>query len=173
MMLKYILLGSAMIVAAPAVAQDMAAPQAGAPSASTAAPQTATPAAPTTATPPADPAATTAQTPGTPPAATDPTAAAPAQTADAAQPAGGSQVSSIVETEFASYDKDSSGSLSKKEFAAWMDALKAKAPAGTETASKPDPKWNEAAFKQADGDKSKSVSKEELASFLSGAANAS
>lgn len=169
-MLKYVLLGSAMILASPAVAQDMATPQSASPSASTAAPQTASP---STATPPSDPAASTmAQTPSTTTAA-DPMAAQPAQTADAAQPAGASQVSSIVETEFATYDKDSSGSLSKKEFAAWMDALKAKAPAGTETASKPDPKWNEAAFKQADGDKSKSVSKEELASFLSNAGSAS
>ncbi|MGJ3627758.1 hypothetical protein AB5I41_13670 [Sphingomonas sp. MMS24-JH45] len=69
----------------------------------------------------------------------------------------------MLETEFPGYDKDKSGALSNAEFASWMDA-----PSKTKSdpAAKPDAKWNEAAFKQADKDASKSVTKEELASFL-------
>ena len=87
-------------------------------------------------------------------------------TTPAATPAGSDQVASIVDSEFPTYDKDGSGSLNKAEFAAWMNALKAKAAADGAPAAKPDVKWNEAAFKQADADQSKSVSKEELAGFL-------
>jgi len=100
---------------------------------------------------------------------TDPAAAA--QTAPAAQPAAAdqsTQVAAILDSEFPTYDKDKSGSLNKSEFASWMDALKTK----SDPAAKPDAKWNEAAFKQADKDASKAVSKEELAGFLSGASNA-
>ena len=71
----------------------------------------------------------------------------------------------MVEKEFASYDKDSNRQLSKVEFAAWMDALKAKS--GDKAAE--DPKWNDKAFAQADVDKSKSVDQVELTGFLSGA----
>lgn len=96
---------------------------------------------------------------------------APAQTTGAAaqsaqaQPTGG--VQSVVDKEFATYDKDGNGSLDKVEFGAWMDALKAKQPAGA-SAQMADPKWNDAAFAQADADKSNVVSKSELTTFLSG-----
>ncbi|WP_258043000.1 EF-hand domain-containing protein [Sphingomonas sp. NBWT7] len=106
-------------------------------------------------------------------AAAPATAATPAPTetaASTAQPATGDQVTSIVDAEFASYDKDGNGDLNKAEFAAWMDALKSKAPGG---ADKPgDAKWNEAAFAQADKDKSTSVSKQELTGFLGSPAKA-
>ncbi len=51
----------------------------------------------------------------------------------------------------------------KAEFASWMDTLKAKA----DPSAKPNKAWNDAAFKKADSDKSASVTKTELASFLS------
>lgn len=136
--------------------------------------QAAPPAAPAAATPPASTAQTTTETSNTqttvaqaPATAADPAAAAP--TATAATPAAGDQVVSTVDAEFGAYDKDGSGSLSRTEFAAWMNALKAKANAG----AKPDAAYNNAAFKQADTNKSKSVDKQELASFLSGSAAAS
>lgn len=74
------------------------------------------------------------------------------------------QVSSIVNAEFATYDRDGNGTLEKAEFAAWMDALKAKAPDGG--AQVGDAKWNEAAFAQADTDKSSSLTRAELTGFL-------
>ena len=145
-MLKYVLLASAMTMAAPAIAQQVAptaqtAPTTGAPAAATAQ------AAPTTAAP--DDATGTAQT---------------AQSDPAAQ--GGNQpdqVAAILDSEFPTYDKDSSGTLNKAEFASWMDTLKSKA----DPSAKPDKAWNDAAFKKADKDKSASVTKTELASFLS------
>lgn len=165
-MLRHILLGSAMMFAGPAIAQDRGT-TVQMPSSATAAPGAATPNAAT-----AGDTATNAQRNPAAPASTapaSPASPAPASAAQA-QPAGGDQVASIVESEFGTYDKDANGSLSKAEFAAWMDALKAKAPGG---ASKPaDPKWNNAAFAQADADKSTSVTKQELTGFLGGAAGA-
>ena len=157
-MLKYVFLAGVMTAAAPLAAQT--APQAGATDPMAAPTQTV-------------PAAPTQQAPVT---AADPTQAAPAaQTAPAqtaqATPASGDQVKAVIEAEFATYDKNKDGSLDKTEFAAWMDALKAKQP--TQDAAAADPKWNEAAFTQADSDKNKTVTKEELASFLSGAPSAS
>jgi hypothetical protein len=147
-----------MMFAGPAIAQDRGT-TVQTPSSATATPGAATPNATT-----AGDTATNAQRNHAAPASTAPASAAQAQ------PAGGDQVASIVESEFGTYDKDANGSLSKAEFAAWMDALKAKAPGG---ASKPaDPKWNDAAFAQADADKSTSVTKQELTGFLGGAAGA-
>jgi Ca2+-binding EF-hand superfamily protein len=118
--------------------------------------------------------------PQTTPAPTDPAApapnaqAAPAAPADpataAAQPApanGGDQVAAVVGKEFPTYDKDANGSLSKTEFTAWMLALKS---ASDPSVKAEDPKtktWMTQAFTQADTDKSKSVSKDELTNFLS------
>ena len=211
-MMKYVLLASAMTLATPVLAQEVApaqgaehstshkekkskkakaeqrndaattmsndsAPVEAAPPADSASvPATPAPVTPDATTLPADPSAApaapqpdpmTPQTAAAPQAAPAP-AAAPAQTA-AAPADQGTQVAAILDGEFPTYDKDSSGSLNKTEFASWMDALKAK----SDPAAKPDVKWNEAAFKQADKDKSKSVSKDELASFLSGANAAS
>lgn len=89
----------------------------------------------------------------------------PAST-DPAQPAAGDQVATIVNAEFATYDRDGDGALDKVEFAEWMDALKAKAP---NAVSQPgDPAWNAAAFAQADEDRSATVSRAELTRFLGG-----
>ncbi|WP_082746375.1 EF-hand domain-containing protein [Sphingomonas sp. CCH5-D11] len=90
----------------------------------------------------------------------EPAAAEPAQAAATTT----DQVSSIVNAEFASYDKDGNGTLEKAEFAAWMDALKAKAPDGGDKPG--DASWNEAAFAKADTDKSTTLTRAELTGFL-------
>lgn len=157
-MLKFAMLASAMMVAAPAIAQT--APQGGM------APQTS----------PAMPGATVNNGADTGTVQTDPQAA-PAQaapaTADAtttaAQP---SQVAQVVDQEFATYDKDGNGTLSKAEFAAWMTKLKSSTPDAKPLPAAKQTAWNNAAFKQADADKSASVDKTELTSFLNGASNA-
>lgn len=153
-MLKLALLGGAMIIAAPVVAQDRG--NTGDASSNAPATQQMQSAMPEE-----------AMRTG------DGRAAVPngaAQAAPAPQPAGGDQIAAIVEAEFATYDKNANGTLEKAEFAAWMDALKAKAP---NAAAKPsDPKWNDAAFVQADTDKSSSVTKQELAGFLGSASGA-
>lgn len=157
-MLKFAMLASAMMVAAPAIAQT--APQGGM------APQTS----------PAVPGATVSNGADTGTVQADPQAApAPAApaTADAtttaAQP---NQVAQVVDQEFATYDKDGNGTLSKSEFAAWMTKLKSSTPDAKPMPAAKQTAWNNAAFKQADADKSASVDKTELTSFLNGASNA-
>lgn len=169
-MLKYVLLATAMTLSAPVLAQttpSQTTTPAAKPDPMNNAPLGSASSAKTdpTATPPASstPSTDTAQTA---PAPMDGTTAAPAHSAQTA-PAGAGGVDAVVEQEFASYDKDSNGSLSKVEFGAWMDALKAKSASGATAAT--DPKWNDKAFAQADTDKSKALSKVELASFLSAA----
>lgn len=148
-MLKYALLAGAMTIAAPALAQS-----------ATTTPQTAS----TTTPGAADPSMSPTQTA---PGQTPPTQSAPSQTAQAMQPASSDQVAQVVDTEFPTYDKNSDGKLSTSEFSAWMVALKTK----TDPSTKPDApqtkKWVAAAFAQADTDKSKSLTKPELTSFLS------
>ncbi len=196
-MLKYVLLATAMTLSAPVLAQEASKPGETPPSAKadpmnhaplgsaseartdpTATPPAAAPTAPSTTSAPVSPAdqatenksaletnprGETAQP--TPPS-DEPKTTSSNETAQTA-PADTSGVSSVVDKEFASYDKDSDGSLSKAEFGAWMDALKAKSANGATAAA--DPKWNDAAFAQADTDKSAALSKGELTTFLSGA----
>lgn len=160
-MLKYALLAGAMTFAAPALAQT------------TAAPAQAAPATAGDTIPAASPSAATAQT--TPTDAT-PTQSATAQSATtqsastqqaATQPASGDQVAQVVDTEFAGYDKNGDGKLNTAEFGAWMVALKTKTDPSTKAGTPETKKWIDAAFAQADTDKSKSLSKTELVSFLS------
>jgi Ca2+-binding EF-hand superfamily protein len=91
----------------------------------------------------------------------------PMQPAAREQPATGGQVAQVVDTEFPTYDKNGDGKLSATEFGGWMVALKSK----TDPSTKPDApetkKWVSAAFAQADTDKSKSLTKTEVTSFLS------
>lgn len=155
-MLKYVLLAGAMTIAAPAIAQT--APQTGANS---------TRSATTGAVAPATPATTADAAPATPQTATDPSTATAQTTAPTEQVATGSQVAQVVDAEFPTYDKDGDGKLSQTEFSAWMIALKTKTDPTTKAASAETKKWNTAAFAQADTDKSKSVTKEELTGFLS------
>ncbi|MBS0504322.1 MAG: EF-hand domain-containing protein [Proteobacteria bacterium] len=169
-MLKGLLLMSAAMIAAPALAQSKAAPPA-----STNAAQ---PAAAAQTPPAADPAQSpTAATPTTPPASNTPTTAAtPAPTGETATPAASatpapanttSAVASVVATDWAKYDKDNNSQLSKEEFAAWMTALREQNPA-QKAAVKDVNAWTTAAFAQADKDKSGSVTKAELETFLKG-----
>jgi hypothetical protein len=161
-MLKYVLLGGAIAVAAPVAAQDASTAHQG--HAATAAP--AQSGAQDTMSSSSEPASPSGQASATPPTGGS---AAPADSAaQTEQPAGGNEVSTIVNAEFAAYDKDANGTLDQTEFAAWMDALKAKAP----TPQPSDAKWNEAAFAQADKDKSASLTKDELTGFLGGSAKA-
>ncbi len=153
-MMKRILLASAVMMSAPALAQDAAPAQATAPTAQAApvnpAPAQADPSITATQPAPADPATQTAQT-----------------TAEAGQPASGAQIAQIVEAEFPKYDKDGKGQLTEKQFGEWMVALRSASEPGV-TADKPEVKsWVKQAFAQADKDKSKAVSKAELTSFLS------
>ncbi|QHL91288.1 calcium-binding protein [Sphingomonas changnyeongensis] len=103
-MLKSLMLASAALIAAPAVAQDATTP---------AAPQsTSSPTSPTSM--PTD----TAQT-----GAAQAVAPIEPQPGAAADP-----VAATVAAEWATYDADGSGSLSRSEFTKWMVALRAKAP---------------------------------------------
>ncbi|KQS46875.1 MULTISPECIES: calcium-binding protein [unclassified Sphingomonas] len=147
-MLKYAILAGAVMLAAPVLAHTAAtSPQAPASGGGVAA-QAAQ----------SDPMATPQS--GTP---TDPV---PMQSAAREQPATGSQVAQVVDTEFPTYDKNGDGKLSAAEFAGWMVALKTK----TDPSTKPDApetkKWVSAAFAQADTDKNKSLTKTEVTSFL-------
>jgi len=176
-MLKSILLASSMMIAAPAFAQD-AKPTQTAPMQQDAAPTTdAGPATPVTddaapaqtaeQTAPAQAApAQTAATPQTSPAPTA-EAAQPAQTA-AAEPAKPSQeqVAQAVGRDWSGYDTDKNDQLSAVEFGNWMSTLR-KASEPSFTPGSPEAKaWETQAFTAADADKSASVNKQELTSFL-------
>jgi len=165
-MIRTLLLASAFALASPALAQQTEAP------ADPATSDVTTSAEPTAAEPMAEPTAPTEAAPAQAEAApaqdsvAEAAPAAPAQTA-AAQPTATAQVAQVVEADFPSYDTDKNGELSATEFAAWMTKLKAAAaPAGATAAA--DPAWTGKAFAQADTDKSKTVSKVELTTFLSG-----
>ncbi len=139
-MLKYAMLVGAALVAVPVLAQTtMTSPQASAPGGA--------------ATGQAAPSGTPADS-------------VPMQSAAREQPATGSQVAQVVDTEFPTYDKNGDGKLSAAEFSGWMVALKSK----TDPTTKPDApetkKWVSAAFTQADADKNKSLTKTEVTSFL-------
>lgn len=145
-MLKLTFLASAMLVAAPAIAQQ--------------APTDMQQVPPSSAT----------QTPGqTAPAPTDP-ALPPSASADAAataQPvAGPDQIAQVVEAEFPTYDKDGNGTLNTAEFGTWMVALRSATDKSVTAESKSMKSWTKSAFAQADADKSKSVTKTELTGFL-------
>ena len=169
-MLKYALLGATMAITAPALAQTTATT----PAADAATAQTAPTTAPTDAAAPGTTAPMAQSAPTAQPAPTTgsaPMGAAPAaQTADAApaaEPAApAEQVASVVDKEFGTYDKDTNGNLSEAEFGTWMVALKSQTDPTTDANAAATKSWNKAAFAQADADKSKSVSKTELAGFL-------
>lgn len=173
-MIKNILLAGTMMIAAPAFAQT--APAAGH---GTAAPAPTVPASGSTTTGAATTAPQSATAQAAPATTPDATAAQPASsqaanaTSSSATPAP-TQVAQVVDQQFATYDKDGDGALSKAEFSAWMTALKSQAPTAPKESPAQQTAWNDAAFKQADGDKSASVTKTELTSFLvKGASQAS
>lgn len=97
------------------------------------------------------------------PAVAAPSTSAPAPVA----PTPPAEVATIIAQEFPAYDKDRDGALSQNEFGEWMVKLKTIAdPASTanEAATKT---WVNAAFAQADTDRSKSLTLGELTGFLS------
>lgn len=108
--------------------------------------------------------------------------AAPALAQEAAAPVGSGQqqpaspadsVASIVDSEFPAYDANTDGQLDKAEFARWMVALKdqeMKASGKTLTPAEVTT-WANGAFTTADADKSITVSKPELISYLSAGAS--
>ena len=101
-------------------------------------------------------------------------AAAPAGSSaspSSAQPAApADSIASIVNTEFPAYDANNDGQLDKSEFARWMVALKDQEMKSTGKALTPAEvtAWADGAFSTADADKSVSVSKPELITYLSG-----
>ncbi len=159
-MMKRILLASAVLMSTPAFAQDAA------PAQTTVAPAQTAPGAPATTTPEeaSDVIGTTPAAPVTQP---DPATQTAQTTAEAGQPATGTQIAQIVEAEFPKYDKDGKGQLTERQFGEWMVALRS-ASEPEVTADKPEVKaWVKQAFASADADKSKAVSKAELTQFLS------
>lgn len=126
--------------------------------------QTATPPATTEATPMTEATTATTTTTTTPTAdgATTTESTTVAQTT-ATGPEG------VIATEFPTYDKDSSGELSKAEFTTWLTALKSKS---NEPAMKPAElkSWTSTSFVKADSDKNKAVSQAELTTYLTAGA---
>lgn len=147
-MVRTLLLSTALVIAAPAMAQTTAPDQGLTP----AAPQSATPATPAS---PATPQPAMPQTE---------TPAAPANPA--------TSVATIVDSEFPAYDANSDGQLDQSEFTRWMVALKAQEMKATGSALPPEQvtAWASGAFTTADTDKSTSISKPELVKYLSGGA---
>ena len=123
-----------------------------APTDQTAAPSGVQPADPAT---PADPSTGTPATPATP--------ASPSQGATADTQTGGDAVATTVETDWAKYDANSGGTLSRTEFNKWVTDLQT-----TANNKAPTRGYLTSAFRKADADKNGSVSKEELQTFLRG-----
>lgn len=166
-MLKSVLLTSALLASAPLIAQTTATPS---PATNPAQPstlgksnQTAQPTTnapqPTTDTTPA-----TQGTSGS--SASTTTTPAPAGTAGSTNPA--DAVATVVSTDWSKYDADSNQNLSKAEFAKWMIALREQNAAAQKDEVKDVNAWANAAFGQADKDKSGAVTKPELEGFLKG-----
>lgn len=81
-------------------------------------------------------------------------------------------VASIVNSEFPAYDANNDGKLDKPEFARWMVALKEQEmkTTGKTLAPAEVTAWADGAFATADVDKSVSISKPELITYLSAGA---
>lgn len=77
------------------------------------------------------------------------------------------QVAQVVEADWAKYDTDGNGELSKEEFGGWLGALRKASEPGADMASTEMQGWMGQAFAAADADKSSTVTKAELTSFLS------
>lgn len=102
-----------------------------------------------------------------------PTAPAAPPTSEPAEPSTPTDaVSAIVSSEFPAYDGNNDGQLDKAEFSRWMVALKDQEMKATGKTLTPEQvaAWTDGAFATADTDKSTSVSKPELISYLSGGA---
>lgn len=157
-MIKQTLLVGVMMIAAPAFAQQTTTP-------STPMPPPSAPAAPGTSTSSPQPSDPMQSAPTAP--TTDTAAQAQSGSTASTQPAtSADQIAQVVETDFAKYDADANGSLNASEFGSWMTTLRASTDSAASADSASSKKWLKAAFAQADIDKSKSVSKDELTGFL-------
>jgi hypothetical protein len=127
----------------------------------------------------ADPAASSASPSTAAPSAAQPGAVDPAASAQpgstAADPAAStgaaaSPVAAVIDSQFPTYDKDKSGTLSGPEFKQWIADLKAQEM--TSEGKPADPavakQYAATAWKAADKNKDGTVSKDELTAFLSG-----
>jgi hypothetical protein len=142
-MLKYLTTSAALLIGAPLYAQSM------------------------------DPAADPATMPSGTPAASDQTmpeasgsmsgSSSPATAAPGTSTSGADPVATAVASEWPKYDAAGSGSLTKTAFQKWISDLYAQA-----NRPAPEKSYFEAAFAQADKDKSGGVSKMELENFLRG-----
>lgn len=108
----------------------------------------------------------------TPPAAAEPAppageATTTAQSAPSGTAATPTQVAQIVNSEFPTYDADSSAELSEVEFGTWMKKLRAASEPTVDVESAEVKTWIGQAYGAADADKNGTVSKEELTAFLS------
>lgn len=159
-MIKTMLLASAFTLAAPALAQN-AVPADTNPQSTQAPTTTPAPAdTPMTAPQSSEPAPTPAQP------ATDSQTAQPAPAPAQAPATSEAQVAAVVDSQFAGYDKDGSGDLNATEFASWMVALRKASEPNFDGDAAESRTWMTRAFAQADVDKSSSVSKTELTTFL-------
>jgi len=106
-------------------------------------------------------------TPAAPAAPAAPQSAAPSAPTNPA-----ASVASIVDAEFPAYDANKDGQLDQSEFTRWMVALKSQEMKATGSALPAEQvtAWANGAFTTADKDKSTSISKTELVSYLSGGA---
>ena len=159
-MIKTAFVASLLLAGSPALAQ---------PTQPATAAQPAQPATPATPASPAQPApsttTTSTQDPMTAPTSTTggTTTSSTTTTTTTTASTSSDTVMATVEADWATYDKNSNGSLSRAELETWLTALE------TAAGRKPQGKsYMAAAFTKADADKSKSVSKEELATFLKG-----
>ena len=157
-MLKYAFLAGAMAFASPALAQDM--PVQNATDARDAAMSQDT-------SPPGDPTMTPAPESDVE-AEAESTLSADASTTESATPA---QIEQLVETQFATYDKDASGELNEDQFGEWMVALRSASEPNLQPDAPDTESWIGQAFAQADADKSSGVSKTELTGFLAPSAS--
>jgi outer membrane biosynthesis protein TonB len=173
-MIKSIFLASAVMISVPALAQEV--PVQETPPA--AAEQPAQPAQPAEAPVAAEQPAETAQQPqeATPAEPATP-AEQPAQTAEqqpapqGQQPANATQIAAVVDQGFPTYDKDADGNLKAEEFNSWMVVLRSASEPAFKGDSVAGKQWLGVALAQADTDKSGSVSKDELKTFLTPAAS--
>jgi len=180
-MIKQAILASALLVGTSALAQTTS------PTTDPAAPAGPTdPSAPATQTDPATPTTTTTQpaptdqtttpsgvqpaepaTPANPSASTSATPATPAspsqQNAATGEQSGSDAVATTVEGDWAKYDTNNGGTLSRTEFNKWVTDLQTAADKKAPTRG-----YLSSAFRKADADKNGSISKEELQTFLKG-----
>lgn len=106
------------------------------------------------------------------PAATTSATEAPGEIVPAAPapaPAVPTDVKSAIAADFANWDKDASGTLTKAEFGEWMTALEVRANKPAVAAADKD-SWLTGLFGKADADKSATVTVAEVTTYLAPAA---